>query len=69
MTLYMRNAAEYLINPRMFSTTDSVTFASVQEAMYVNSWIAIKHFSTASGLIAQANKISFSHLCSPLYNA
>ena len=51
MTFNMRNAAYDVVSPFMFSTGNQVAFASMENAIYINSRIALDNFPTAGCII------------------
>ena len=59
MAVYMGNATNDLISLPVLATGGSVTFARMEKAIYVDSFISVQHFPAADGLVTQANEITY----------
>ena len=61
MAVYVGNATDDLISLPILAADDSVTFARMKKAMYVDSLITVQHFPAAGGLVTQSNEITYAH--------
>jgi len=58
MAVYVGNATDDLISLPILATGDSVTFARMEKAVYVDSLISVQHFPAAGGLVTQTYEIT-----------
>ncbi|WP_244657797.1 hypothetical protein [Pseudomonas fluorescens] len=61
MTVHEGNATDDCISLPILATGNSVTFARMKKAIYVDSFIAVQHFPAAGGFITLANEITYAH--------
>jgi hypothetical protein len=61
MTDHVGDATDNLIGLAVLATGDSITIASMGNAVHHDSGIAIQDLAATGGLIIQANEISLAH--------